>query len=1166
MNNRINISLLKTLKNPIIDTMKQLISSIDLVLEEKSDIDTFNGREYGQQIEGNIKMIGAYGELKIVDAINNVLKRIEQKQIKTRQELFMALTKVKESSLNFIDYIDDLASKENVSAIRLWSSLNELTKIYSPKNPSIDSLYYPPLLVYKNKDFTPIESKELKKRSVEALEKFKEASTAWYNAKTPEIAGKNLKVLFDVTKSLFDLKHNAAYQTFFLAILARIQVMLLQDDYQFNKNKDEVSWMLETCSLEIANFGDGSKRIKLEILKKILLPLLNKEIEVFVKRSPLLKEALVRFEITTFLKDFEKYTNDETVKQKNLFMENKEEISNIIYDLQDTWTTIIADSSHDDHQPISKKEFNKNIAFLLNKRVFIPSDIALKLIQELAKIRSFYNDDNIDPIYEELGREIATLIIVLDRIIKDKLEVSSDFIKQAELQIKRVEIAYSGRTDDLKNMPVVAWDSNIKQNEYKESVSKVLHEVKKHLFDITDVLNPIVEKHNEGNILEANLSASKMKNIDDSFRQSIGALTIIRQKEAVEIMSVIRAITKEMSKKEHAITDDEINSIMLGLTSLNIFVNTYHNDEQYAMESLSKAYSSLLGKEMEIPEDEEKAIDYEEQYTDIIMEKNDIVLPSLNLEETAQENYPETETETETEEQNLIPEATSIEKEDDALVNEVFFDSDLTPPYITEKDMAILGVVDKSDDPELAELFIEEAEEVLEAIKEAVSRIKRNSGDALNTFKDIKRQFHTLKGSGRQAGFMVFGDVAFKLEERLNRKIDKDEIEWTEKLDHAVNVATVSMEQWIKELKQNNEVYIDARDILKALYEEANDIKVEDKSELTPYEEDSIGEDSNIHVVEQEEEEEEEEDHHLTVSVSDMEGITSIFDNDEIDSALDEDVLNISEEDADGNESKSLLNEIREELITAQEESFGEEITSDFINKTLSIVDKSHDPLIELQAFKTEDLNKALKFRLENSDRINESALYLVQEALSRLDQAMYSIIEEDSEDTIDNVDLIKHLYDIKNIPSYIEDDSSLPEDHVENNAEQDYDFDLPQINLDKSEVITEHSEEPSEDITEEGVIENHSDDIAEEVLPVSDDDVVDEQISEEENIPKTEIIQLDEHVVEEDSISHIDVHHHDENLDEYQDEEWDEIIGALQTMQEQIQIMRKAFIKLSKK
>ena len=304
----------------------------------------------------------------------------------------------------------------------------------------------------------------------------------------------------------------------------------------------------------------------------------------------------------------------------------------------------------------------------------------------------------------------------------------------------------------------------------------------------------------------------------------------------------------------------------------------------------------------------------------------------------------------------------------------------------------------------------------------------------------------------------------------------------------------------------------------------------------------------------------------MTVSVSDMEGITSIFDNDEIDSVLDEDVLNISEEDADGNESKSLLNEIREELITAQEESFGEEITSDFINKTLSIVDKSHDPLIGLQAFKTEDLNKALKFRLENSDRINESALYLVQEALSRLDQAMYSIIEEDSEDTIDNVDLIKHLYDIKNIPSYIEDDSSLPEDHVEDNAEQDYDFDLPQINLDKSEIITEHSEEHSGDITEERVIENHSDDIAEDVLPVSDDDVVDEQISEEENIPKTEIIKLDEHVVEEDSISHIDVHHHDENMDEYQDEEWDEIIGALQTMQEQIQIMRKAFIKLSKK
>ncbi|MCU7905219.1 MAG: Hpt domain-containing protein [Candidatus Thiodiazotropha sp. (ex Epidulcina cf. delphinae)] len=75
-------------------------------------------------------------------------------------------------------------------------------------------------------------------------------------------------------------------------------------------------------------------------------------------------------------------------------------------------------------------------------------------------------------------------------------------------------------------------------------------------------------------------------------------------------------------------------------------------------------------------------------------------------------------------------------------------------------------------DPEILEIFIEEAREELETIQEYLPKWQRNQGDgdALNTFR---RSFHTLKGSGRLVGAKVIGELAWSVENMLNRLIDE---------------------------------------------------------------------------------------------------------------------------------------------------------------------------------------------------------------------------------------------------------------------------------------------------------------------------------------------------------------------------------------------------------
>ena len=75
-------------------------------------------------------------------------------------------------------------------------------------------------------------------------------------------------------------------------------------------------------------------------------------------------------------------------------------------------------------------------------------------------------------------------------------------------------------------------------------------------------------------------------------------------------------------------------------------------------------------------------------------------------------------------------------------------------------------------DPELIELFIEEA-------KEEISSIKRHlpawsaSPDDLETLITVRRSFHTLKGSGRMVGAERIGEYCWAVENLLNRLINR---------------------------------------------------------------------------------------------------------------------------------------------------------------------------------------------------------------------------------------------------------------------------------------------------------------------------------------------------------------------------------------------------------
>ncbi|NLD14064.1 MAG: response regulator [Gammaproteobacteria bacterium] len=98
--------------------------------------------------------------------------------------------------------------------------------------------------------------------------------------------------------------------------------------------------------------------------------------------------------------------------------------------------------------------------------------------------------------------------------------------------------------------------------------------------------------------------------------------------------------------------------------------------------------------------------------------------------------------------------------------------SQLNPPATEVVEHLLPPPADEEPvDEELQEIFVEEAGEVLETLGEYFPKWRQDRDDK-NSLTEVRRAFHTLKGSGRMVRALVIGELAWSIENMLNRVIE----------------------------------------------------------------------------------------------------------------------------------------------------------------------------------------------------------------------------------------------------------------------------------------------------------------------------------------------------------------------------------------------------------
>jgi chemosensory pili system protein ChpA (sensor histidine kinase/response regulator) len=123
----------------------------------------------------------------------------------------------------------------------------------------------------------------------------------------------------------------------------------------------------------------------------------------------------------------------------------------------------------------------------------------------------------------------------------------------------------------------------------------------------------------------------------------------------------------------------------------------------------------------------------------------------------------------------------------------------VAPPPPAAKPAATVPATDEAVDAELLEIFLSEAVEVLDCVKQTLplSKDEPSNQEHLTT---LRRSFHTLKGSGRMVGLFAFGEAAWGIEQVLNLRLSEaaaGDANLYALLDKAVEVLSV----WVDDLQ-----------------------------------------------------------------------------------------------------------------------------------------------------------------------------------------------------------------------------------------------------------------------------------------------------------------------------------------------------------------------------
>ncbi|PWB49288.1 MAG: hybrid sensor histidine kinase/response regulator [Nitrosomonadales bacterium] len=768
------------------------------------------------QVSGAIQMVGLEGVARFSEAIEKLVAALEKREAAISAA---NIGLINQSLDTLSQYLEGLLNGQPDQPLRLFPLYQPLLAARGVEKISESELFFPDLSIRAPKSAA---ARQLSEQELPAF--LKGIRTRYQRGllsflRNPDDPA-GPQAMHEALASIEQTQTVPAHRTFWWAALGLTESLL----HKGLENSISIKQLCGSIDQQIRRLAEGSPKVAERLLRDVLY---------FVARSEAVSDRVREiqdlFELEAYVPradSVQQQAEAEQQRQQPLLRE----LRDILAPAKDAWLKFTAGSAD------SLANLRAQSRRLAEKAAALDNPPLDQLLQQInAGAEALASAPGI--MNEMVAMEMATALLLAENNLENYLGATAEFSRQSEVQTRRLQASLQGTLDEEEIADIPLLDEISRQAQEKLLLAQVGQEIQSNLQHIEQVLDSFFRDTSRRDDLPG---------LKPFLKQVYGALKILDLEPAVKLLDECESLINGFSQPGHEPRQEQLEQVAEGLSSLGFYVESIQRGRTDAVQIIDEAMARLrpetapAAAEPE-PEEEITGSAAAPQPGQPAVEGDESSYVEAGLDEQkhrAQELLQQWQQNPEDElaRNELHQQLTSLQQDADLVADAELKSQATEAKRLLEESAAptielaaaaaalaaprmavaapsaeiarLAQETDETVDAEMLEIFLEEADEVLATVNEnlAICHGQPSDRDALTT---LRRSFHTLKGSGRMVGLWELGEVAWAIEQVMNKWL-QEEKHATPELLALLGQAYEHFSGWVSGLKIHGAVKVEA--------------------------------------------------------------------------------------------------------------------------------------------------------------------------------------------------------------------------------------------------------------------------------------------------------------------------------------------------------------------
>lgn len=842
-----NHALFRSLRQPMAESLERIVAETQAVCEGDSDGAKMLSMTEANALSGSLAMIGCGALERLSRTLVESLEHIQdapaygwdETQTKVAARAACALSQA------MIPLIGRMAERETIFPVRLYPLWKEVILAMNLSLPPPEELFEPaPDL--EDMTFNRLDQAHLARLVQAANVRLESARHLVLEAADQDSFRTGLEQAFDVFQWAFNLFHRRGFQPYWMVLTARLALAQLELNESFD-HPEAIQELLRDASIELKRFSTDASKVSVGRVNTAIAPMLARWPAHW--QHP----AMVQLRDVFALEAFWQALDDISVDPNNpppgqRFDRKREEISKDLGQVRASWEKWLEHTA-----PVT--DLQRHLArFMLQAGVF-PQAEASSLIQNLDEVIQWCSQRPEENPDEEVVDEVSGSILALEDALDPRQQGQSELAEQLRLQRLRLEALMVPGRPDLARLPVIRWGNARRRRETQEARRQSLLQVVADLTtveqridevlreeidpkDVRGVLSDLVGRLEVGAAAMEMLKLPLHARIQRAFLERLDVIGVRPSLledpiESQHISTVLPALINAVSAAADGQEDTEdaligvaesfLNEPIQGRTDgaeLPVFESASGIESEIQSENdLSTSEDLTPVVAMEAPSDQEDE-NHSEASLDSASENDSTVevgveaAQLLSAEDVEAALPPASE-------DNPMPvsdrahQSTPEEEEEGESPDLMALPSSNVGQALASAD-GYMETIDP-EEVDLTEIYFAEVTENLEEVRKAREVLRENPA-APEILENVRRAFHSIKGSGRLVHLNGLGELGFWGETYM-RGIESRQEPFNDRHDQRLALLSQTLVMAIEELEDTKEADLRGQTLWRMLNE-----------------------------------------------------------------------------------------------------------------------------------------------------------------------------------------------------------------------------------------------------------------------------------------------------------------------------------------------------------